>query len=51
MGADRADFRSLLADDKMATFSALPHDFLALFENLLGFDVVEKLQIAFFTLH
>ena len=48
MGADRADFRSLLADHEVTAFAALPHDFFALFEDSLHFDVVEKLEVAFF---
>ena len=48
MGAHRADVRRLLPERKVTAFAALPHDFVGLFKEGLYFDVLQKLEIAFF---
>ena len=48
VAADRADFRSLRADDEVTADAAFPHAFAGLFEDLLHFNVLQKLEIAFF---
>lgn len=48
IAADRADFRCLRANDEVAANAAFPHAFASLFKDLLHFDVLEKLEVAFF---
>ena len=48
MVADRAHFGGFLSHDEVTAFTALPHHFFALFEHLLHFDVVQKLEEPFF---
>ena len=48
MGADRADFRSLRADDDVPAVAALPDFDFALFEDLLGFHILQEGAVTLF---